>query len=111
MSDNIYDRMKLISQILLPATGALYFSLSGVWDMPARAEVLGTVLALITFLGIILKLSSSGYRGSDARFSGAIHVGEELGDGMQNFHIELPLDAKDVMNKKELVLKVNNPQR
>ncbi len=106
MNGSFYDRVKLITHILLPTLGALYFALSGVWDLPAVTEALGITLAVVALLGVVLRLSSSVYHSSDDRYAGAIFVGEELGDGMQNFKIQLPLDAQDIVGQNELVLKV-----
>lgn len=107
ISNKTYDSLKFLAQILLPALGTLYFALAGIWGLPAADEVVGTVLAVDTFLGVILGISTNSYNNSDEKYSGVIAVGDELQDGMQNFHMQLPLDAKDVINKKEIVLKVH----
>lgn len=106
ISNKAYDSLKFLAQIALPAFGTLYFALAGIWGLPAADEVVGTVLAVDTFLGVILGISTNSYNNSDEKYAGAIVVGDQLEDGMQNFHMELPLDAKDVISKKELVLKV-----
>lgn len=61
-SNKLYDRLKFLAQIGLPALGALYFALAGIWGLPGAEQVLGTVLAIDTFLGVILGLSSAKYQ-------------------------------------------------
>lgn len=68
MSDHTYDVIKWIAQILLPALGALYFALAGIWGLPYGEQVVGTLAALDACLGALLGLSSAQYRkgGGDA---------------------------------------------
>jgi hypothetical protein len=47
MSNKTYDALKWIAQYLLPAIGALYFALAGVWGLPHGEEVVGTALKTI----------------------------------------------------------------
>lgn len=61
MSNKVYDVMKWIAIIFLPATGALYFTLSGIWGFPYGEEIVGTISAIGTFLGIILGISTVKY--------------------------------------------------
>lgn len=60
-SNKVYDILKWIAQILLPALGTLYFVLAGVWGFPFREEIVGTITAVDTFLGVILGISTSKY--------------------------------------------------
>lgn len=61
MSNKLYDALKWIALILLPAVGTLYFALAGIWGFPYAEQVVGTVTAVDTFLGVILGISSSQY--------------------------------------------------
>lgn len=61
MSNKVYDVLKYIAQIVLPAFGALYFALAKIWNFPYGTEVVGTIAAIDTFLGALLKLSSDQY--------------------------------------------------
>lgn len=60
-SNKVYDVLKWVAQILLPATGTLYFALSQIWGLPAGEQVVGTLVALDAFLGALLGLSSKAY--------------------------------------------------
>lgn len=61
ISDKTYDVLKWTAQYLLPAAGTLYFALAGIWGLPYGEQVVGTVTAVDTFLGVILGISSIQY--------------------------------------------------
>lgn len=61
MSNKTYDILKWIAMYLLPAAGTLYFALAGIWGLPYGEQVVGTITAVDTFLGVILGISTSQY--------------------------------------------------
>ena len=61
MTNKTYDLLKWIAQYLLPALGALYFALAGIWGLPYGEQIVGTIVAVDTFLGIILGISTAQY--------------------------------------------------
>ena len=61
MSNKTYDILKWIAMSLLPAAGTLYFALAGIWGLPYGEQVVGTITAVDTFLGVILGISTSQY--------------------------------------------------
>lgn len=61
MSNKVYDILKWIAQIFLPAFAALYFALSNVWGLPYAEQVVGTVTAVDAFLGVLLGVSTAVY--------------------------------------------------
>ena len=61
MSNKVYDILKFIAQIVLPAIATLYVTLAGIWGLPFSEQIGGTVMAVDTFLGAILMLSSKNY--------------------------------------------------
>ena len=61
LNDKVYDVCKFIAQILLPALGTLYFALAGIWGFPYGEQIVGTIMAIDTFLGAILGISSIQY--------------------------------------------------
>lgn len=60
-SNRVYDILKWIAQLLLPAIGTLYFVLAGIWGFPYGEEIVGTITAVDTFLGVILGVSTAKY--------------------------------------------------
>ena len=61
ISNKTYDVLKWVAQYLLPAVGTLYFALAGIWGFPYGEQVVGTITAVDTFLGVILGISTMQY--------------------------------------------------
>lgn len=61
LSNKVYDFLKWVTMLFLPALGTLYFALSGIWGFPYGEQVVGTIAAITAFLGTILKISSVQY--------------------------------------------------
>lgn len=61
MSNKMYDILKFIAQILLPAIGTLYFALARIWSFPFAEEIVGTITAIDAFLGALLGISTMQY--------------------------------------------------
>ena len=62
LSNKVYDLLKWLVVIVLPAVGALYASLSQIWPgIPYASEIPATVTVLCTFLGAVLCISSIQY--------------------------------------------------
>jgi len=58
VTNRVYDNLKYIAQIILPALGTLYFALSQIWGLPYGEAIVGTIAAIDAFLGAVLKISS-----------------------------------------------------
>ena len=58
MSSKVYDILKYIAQIVLPAMGTLYAALSPLWGLPYAEAIVGTIVAVDAFLGALLQISS-----------------------------------------------------
>ena len=61
MSNNTYDILKYIAQIVLPAIATLYGALAGIWGLPYGEQIVATISAIDLFLGAILKISTTHY--------------------------------------------------
>ena len=61
MSNNTYDTLKYIAQIVLPALGTLYFAIAEIWGLPYAKQIVGTITAVDTFMGVVLRISSNQY--------------------------------------------------
>jgi hypothetical protein len=62
MSNKVYDILKWIAQILLPAVGTLYFALAQIWGFPYAEQIVGTITAIDCFLGALLGISTAMYK-------------------------------------------------
>lgn len=61
LDERVYKILKYIAQIALPAVGTLYFALAGIWGFPYGEEIVGTITAVDTFLGVLLGISTATY--------------------------------------------------
>lgn len=61
LSNKVYDILKFIAQIVLPAAGTLYFALAGIWSWPYGEQIVGTITAVDAFLGALLGISTAAY--------------------------------------------------
>lgn len=61
MNNKLYDILKWVALILLPALGTFYFALAGIWNFPYAEQVVGTITAVDTLLGALLGISSAQY--------------------------------------------------
>lgn len=61
LKNSVYDKLKWIAQILLPAIGTLYFALAGIWGFPYGEQIVGTITAIDAFFGAILGISTKMY--------------------------------------------------
>lgn len=64
LKNSVYDALKYIAQIVLPALGTLYFAISNIWGLPYGEQIVGTLTAVDAFLGVCLGISSDNYRTS-----------------------------------------------
>lgn len=62
MSNKVYDVLKWIAMVVLPAIGTLYFALAGIWGFPYAEQIVGTITAVDTFLGVMLGISNAQYK-------------------------------------------------
>lgn len=68
MSNKVYDILKWIAQILLPAAATLYFALASIWNLPYSEQVVGTIVAIDTFLGALLGISTVQYNKKQPKY-------------------------------------------
>ena len=61
MTDKMYDLLKWVAQILLPAVATLYFAIAQIWGLPYGEQVVGTITAIDAFLGALLGISTYQY--------------------------------------------------
>lgn len=62
MDNKVYDILKYVCQIGLPALGTCYFGLAQILGLPYGEEVVGCVAVITTCLGTLLGISSYQYK-------------------------------------------------
>lgn len=106
LSDKTYNILKLGAQLVLPAIGALYFALAAVWDLPAGAQVTGTIAALNVFVGVVVTFAKMLHEASWAQYDGSLAL-EDTEDGTT---IRLQqVDPEALLKKDSILFKVNRP--
>lgn len=65
ISNQMYDVLKYLAQIVLPAGATLYFALSSIWGLPCGEQIVGTITAADAFLGALLGLSAVHYSNAE----------------------------------------------
>lgn len=60
-NNKVYDVLKWVALIVLPAIATLYSSLAGIWGLPYAEQIPLTITAIDTALGVLLGISTSSY--------------------------------------------------
>lgn len=59
--DRVYDVLKWICMIVLPALGTFYFAVAGIWNLPYAEQIVGTIAAVTTLIGALIGISTANY--------------------------------------------------
>jgi hypothetical protein len=105
ITGKLYDYLKWLAQVIFPALGTLYVALAALWGLPAAQAVAGTILAIDTFLGIILGISQVSY---GKQVSGGTMYVDDTGDKI-TYKLGLDGDPEDLAGMQEVRFKVRNP--
>ena len=60
-NNNLYNWLKWLCGVALPALGAFYFALASIWGFPYAEQIVGTIAALTAFGDALLGISSIQY--------------------------------------------------
>ena len=105
IGDRTYNILKNLAQIWLPAAGTLYFALAQIWTLPGAEKVTGTVIAVDTFLGALLAISTATYNASGRNFDGTLSIGENE----QGSYLKLESVVPASLEKESVTFKVVQP--
>lgn len=61
MNNKIYDILKWVATILLPAINTLWLTLGQVWAFPYLEQIGATIAGVDVFIGALIGLSSKAY--------------------------------------------------
>jgi len=107
-TNGLYDKLKFFALIVLPALGTLYWTLDSIWDWGNAIQVVGTITAVDTFLGVVLQLSTNKYYQNGANFDGEVNVTTEDGGNKVQIAFDAPPeDIVDTPGKHSMELKIN----
>lgn len=60
-NSKLYDILKYIGRYILPALATLIVALAKIWGLPYGAEIAASIMAVDTFLNVILGISNENY--------------------------------------------------
>ena len=61
ISDRLYDVLKWVVLVVIPALATCYVALSAIWGWPYADEIAKTAAAVCTLLGALLGISTAQY--------------------------------------------------
>lgn len=105
LSDRAYTILEWVARVLLPALATLYAAVGALWGFPNVAQVVGTVVAVDTFLGLFLGLAQKSYDASTAKYDGSIVVMNTT-DGGKHFSLELGKNPDEIASMDKITFKV-----
>lgn len=108
-SNSVYDKLKFVAAVVLPALAVFYIAVAPLWGWPKQEEVSGTIMAIDLLLGTLLGLSSLQYKNHAGRFDGNIIVYPEEEDGT-NVRFQMD-DPSVLLDKDEVTVRVRRPRR
>ena len=65
LNSKVYDIMKWVTMIVLPALATAYVGLSAIWGWPYADEIAKTTAVICTLLGALLGISTAQYYKDD----------------------------------------------
>ena len=99
ISNKIYDAIKWIVVIVLPAFITLYSTLGGIWNFPYVQQITGTLAAVDVFLGVIMKISGINY---NKTYDGTLYVDTVTDKETDKYLFEI--DDLDTLSEKDKII-------
>lgn len=65
LSNKVYDILKWVTMIVIPALATAYVGLAAVWAWPYADEIAKTAAVVCTLLGALLGISTAQYNKGD----------------------------------------------
>lgn len=107
LTNKVYDFLNHLVRYVLPGSGTLYFTVGQIWGLPYTTEVVGTIAAIATFLGVVIGVSRNGYEGDDTLLvqdlgKRGVGFGFESGRFIEDLPKRMTLNVKRVEPDEEL---------
>lgn len=96
ISDRMYDILKWVVGVLLPAFAALYAGISGVFGWPYGEEITSTIMAIVLFSGAFLQTSSASWAIKRAALTGTI-MSDKNNDGIPDYPFKMNSDVYNAL--------------
>lgn len=109
LPSKVYDKLKWIALILLPALGSAYAGFAELWALPYPHEVVGSVAVIDTFLGVVLGLSTRTYNKSGQDTDGDMLV-DNATEGPATYRLALNATPEELADKSKISFNVIKSQ-
>lgn len=103
LSSSVYDKLKFLAQVVLPAVSALLLGLNGIWDFANQDRLVATVAVLNTALGLYLANSARQYKGA-----GDLVVTTDQSDGTSFLSADLNEHPQTFQEGRNVTLNVRH---
>jgi len=105
LNDKVYNVLKHVAAIGLPAAAALYYALAQIWHFSHPGQIMATISAVNTFIGIVVGVSNIQYNNSDSKYDGDLQV-VDSSDKKKTFALAFNEDPQNLDQLDEVRLKV-----
>lgn len=105
LSNRTYDCLKLLALLILPAIGTAYVGLAAIWGLPKPQEVSDTIVVLVTFLGVVIRIGTTSYNKSQAKYDGVVEVSPDS----DSARLRLDLSPENLQGRNEIVVRIDKP--
>src|SRR4051812_16416668 len=107
LTGKLYDVLKLIAMVVLPALATLYLGLGNLWNWPSTDEVDASIVLLNTFLGALLQLNARSYYKDDSNYDGFLSSNSNDPDtGLPNLKMTITKLPDEILSENVIRLKV-----
>lgn len=104
LNDEVYNRLRGLIELGLPALSVFYLTLAELWGLPAAQPVAGSLAALVVLASVFLRLARSNY---EPPTDGEIVVEENANDSGQVLASLDNVSVDDLLHKGHITLSVN----
>lgn len=103
MTGKLYDRLKFVALIGLPALATLYFTVAAIWGLPYGEQIVGTITALDTALGVVVKYLANQHDKIPEILAGDLVVTDNPEDGNREMYLAMSQAGYDLLPKSNRV--------
>lgn len=101
-SDRVYEFVKWLVMIAIPAFSAAYYGLAGAWDLPNADQVVATGAVIAACLGTLVGISTNRYKATGAAYDGTINLEMDPG-GMKTVNMVVDGDPETALASKDMI--------
>lgn len=83
LTNKVYDILKWITLVLLPALSMLYLGLADAWGLPLGTEIVATIAAIDLFLATLLGIATNAYKVNNPMYR--LSLAKLVGDTKNNW--------------------------